>query len=600
MLGGRRGMARGRGANSGGTGGRPIPVHINGPAAPPQQQTATGKRPRTTPEAQSTPSKRRGTNAAGETEDTVEFQPRQQVGGSGGPPAGQSGSERDRNKKRRNRKQGGKASVAMARALGASEEAIGGLMSERQKEMAKERQAALNPALEAGTETGVREAAAKGDFGAMGLFLLDGIKKANANIGKMGAVLSKEQELFQVEVRDMLSDIGRQSRKVVLEFVSKRLVPGGGFWDDERLLKEVNALTSAKHGVTIPPGDVSAIHFKGGAHSGCVVVKFSCTVPSSAFGRLMNLRGQPGGWKGQPVPFDLLVRQQLTKQDRSIFDLMKWCKSHGQYMRDEAQKKGLNPIEVVPWDKLILYVRSSPQSGAVIVQRSGFTDLTLAKMSDVRGVTRQEWVDAYVGDISPHTWLEPRKAGGPGSVGGRSGGEEEMEVAREGSPANVSYDSAQVSSFLEDVERERERREAGGATSTRSTSTESPTAAMARLAVHRSGSISLTPSKPPSLDESPVARDRGSTSSGMGDAAVHMLDAADEYLEAERPNILEKHRRLLEESATPVPGAYPARPPPPPNRLRKRNLAERNAPLIPPPPAVKPLPAPPASKEKHE
>ena len=447
LLGGRRGRGGGRGAQNGGPG-RPIPVHINGPQQQQQQQqnsapSVSGKRPRSTPEAQlsATPSKRRGVGTGdddgGVTDATgahgpgagAAFQPRQQQPGGpnpvgGGPSGGRTESERDRNKKRRKRRQSGKASMAVAKALGASERTIEGTMTDRQREAQKERNEALNPRLVEKTEKEIKQAAAKGDFGAMGLLLLEGVKQTNLNVGKMGGLLSREQELFQHEMRDMLNDIGRQSRKTILEFVSPKLVPKGEYWDDLRLIREVSGLTNAKHGVSIPYEDVGAVHFKGGIHSGCVVVKFLCTTPSSAFGRLMDPRGQPGGWKGQKVDFELLIRQQLTKQDRNVFDLMKWCKSHGQYMRDVAQERGLNPIEVVPWDKLIMYVRSSPQSGAVVVVRSGYRDLTLAKLSDVRGVTRPEWVDAFASDISPHTWLLPaaKESAAAGGAANEAGG----------------------------------------------------------------------------------------------------------------------------------------------------------------------------------
>ena len=629
MLGGRRGRGGGRGSHRGGpgagagrgahTGGRPIPVHINGPAQQQQQNgtgsTTSGKRQRSTPDQEATPSKRRGGQAAS-------FQPR--TGGptttaaSGGPVAGTAGgrseSERERNRSRRKKRKNGKASLAVARALGASEAATAELASDKQKGSMRDREEALNPQLKAETESEVRKAAAKGDFGAMGLLLLDGIKEANANTGKMGRVLSREQELFQNEVRDMLADIGRQSRKVVLEFVSKKLVPQGGFWDDERLRKEVNNLTSAKHGVTIPPGDVSAIHFKGGANSGCIIIKFVCTMPSSAFGRLMNLRGQPGGWKGQPVGFDLLIRQQLTRQDRSVFDLMKWCKSHGQFMRDEAQRRGRNPIEVVPWERLIMYVRSSPQSGAVVVERSGFQHLTLAKLSDVRGIVSQEWIDAFVGDISPHTWLDPvrREMGGSANVGGRSRGDageveveemeqervesgEEREITRgEGEGVrDLSYDNAQMLSFLEGVEEERKRREARGSGST--SSVESPAAAMARLRVESTSTPAKNPTTPPTLQGSPD--ERGSVGSGVGGlTSAQVLDDADAFLESQHAQAAENQVARNEKPRAPIPPQSGRGPPPYPNKLRKRNLHDRNAPLIPPPPTV--MPPPPAHKEK--
>ena len=299
LLGGRRGRGGGRGAQAGGPG-RPIPVHINGPSQQQQQQqqqhapsvasTASGKRPRSTPENQTaaTPSKRRGVGTgtgggagagvgtgAGVTgaEESAEFQPRQQQTGgagpaTGGPTGGRTESERDRNKKRRRRRHNGKASLAVAKALGASEHAIEDVMSERQKEAQKEKNEALNPTLDEKTEKEIRQAAAKGDFGGMGLLLLEGVKKTNANVGKLGRVLSREQEIFQSEMRDTLTDMGRQSRKTILEFVSTKLVPKGAFWDDSRLLREVNGLTSAKHGVTIPPEDVGALHFKGGGKLG--------------------------------------------------------------------------------------------------------------------------------------------------------------------------------------------------------------------------------------------------------------------------------------------------------------------------------------------
>ena len=85
---------------------------------------------------------------------------------------------------------------------------------------------------------------------------------------KQPRMLLKEQEAFKKEIMGLFTDVSRQSRKVVLEFVCKRLTTKGGeYWDTERMLREINKLTEAKHGVKIPMADVGQIHFKGDA--GC-------------------------------------------------------------------------------------------------------------------------------------------------------------------------------------------------------------------------------------------------------------------------------------------------------------------------------------------
>ena len=282
LMGARRGKRGGRGAAHGGPppSGRPIPTHIS------QQGSGTGsgagsqKRGRSEEEeeGQGTPSKRRGTNASAE--------PTQSAAnglagvGSGGPPSetgGEAPKKRNRNRNRKRKRAGdgsGQASVTEAMALGASESALSTIRSDKQRDAMKQREQVLNPSLDEQTEKEIRKAVEEKNFEEMGLKLLEGVKQANMNAGKMGRLLSKEQEQFQREVRDMISDIGRQSRKVVLEFVSKRLVPSGAYWDDVRLLDEVNKLLKAKHGIEIPYGDVGQIHFKGGHPLGALLSSF--------------------------------------------------------------------------------------------------------------------------------------------------------------------------------------------------------------------------------------------------------------------------------------------------------------------------------------
>ena len=597
MMGARRGRGGGRGAAHGGPPpGRPIPTHISQQGTGAGSSTGSQKRGRSD-DGQGTPSKRRGATA-----------PAEPAQAATSPPAGtgEAPKKRNRNRNRKRKRAGdgtGQASLTEAVALGASESALEAIRSDRQGAARVQREQVLNPSLDEKTEKEIRKAVEEKNFEEMGLKLLEGVKQANMNAGKMGRLLSREQEQFQREVRDMISDIGRQSRKVVLEFVSKRLVPSGAYWDDVRLLDEVNKLLKAKHGIEIPYGDVGQIHFKGGASSGCIVVKFLRTMPSSAFGKLMNLRGQPGGWKGQKVDFELLIRQQLTTQDRSMFELLKWCKKHTHFMRDEAQKRGLNPIEVIPWGKLIVHVRSSGQSGAVVVVRSGLPDLTIAKMSDLRGLVRNEWIDAYVLDRSPCAWIEP-----PGRAEGQ-GEEEGMEVVREG---DEDYDGPLMSSFVAACGAERERREARGSRSSQA-STESPTTALARLTVEREESMDLTPSKPPSLSVSPSggstrgsegsagARSRGSDpGSRARSSGTRVLDDADDWYEEQmRPKDQDQEQLLRDVPAPPTPS--PGDPPRPsvrhtrpildmPNPTRtpplppakKRDLSARNAPLLPP------------------
>ena len=167
---------------------------------------------------------------------------------------------------------------------------------------------------------------------------------------------------------------------------------------------------------------------------------------------------------------------------------------------------------------------------------------------------------------------------------------------------STGYDGPQMQSFLEGVERERERREAGKERST--TSTESPTAAMAKLAMARDDStaISLSPGKPPSLPASPSS---GGSSSSGGPSGSQLegsvvLAEADDYFDKERGQILDKHKALIDKPVPPPAQVPSGRGPPPfPNRLRKRNLSGRNAPLV-PPLATPPKPQKPAQQSKEK
>ena len=265
-----------------------------------------------------------------------------------------------------------------------------------------------------------------------------------------------------------------------------------------------------------------------------------------------------------------------------------------------------------------------------MVERSGMPDLTLAKMSDVRGVVKPHWVDAFVCDKSPTTWLE-EPVGGSGD-GGPGGHEEEeaMEVPRE----EGAYDRSLMQSFIVDTGRELERRQARGSGAS-ATSTESPTAALAKLAVRHDDSVVLSPGDPPARPESPASTsERGTGSRVLSDASAFLVSEQQTSVPAQAgppltstptPNQprengldsaiqanlkeLEKTPKLLLEATPPPKGpqaaprackplmdspipilatAYPAlissgsRPPLPPSK--KRDLHARNAPLVPPPP----------------
>lgn len=236
-----------------------------------------------------------------------------------------------------------------------------------------------------------------------------------------------------------------------------------------------------------------------------------------------------------------------------------------------------------------------------MVVRSGFTDLTIAKMSDLKGLVRSEWIDAYVLDRSPCAWIEP-----PGRAGGQEG-EEGMETVREG---EEDYDGPLMSSFVAACGVERERREARGSRGSQA-STESPTTALARLAVEREESMELTPSKPPSLSVSPSggstrgsedsarARSRGSNPGSQArSSGTRVLDDADDWYEEQmRPKDKEKLLSDVPAPPNPSPGDPPRpsvrhtkpildmpnptrNPPLPPTK--KRDLSARNAPLLPP------------------
>ena len=238
-----------------------------------------------------------------------------------------------------------------------------------------------------------------------------------------------------------------------------------------------------------------------------------------------------------------------------------------------------------------------------MVVRSGLADLTIAKMSDLRGLVRKEWIAAYVLDRSPCPWVETSEPSG--QTDERGGDEEEddgMEIVRGG---DDDYDQPLMSSFVEACGLERKRREARGSRSSRG-STETPTAALARLAVEREEAMDPTPSEPPSLPESSGGSTRGSVKSAgarsRGSAAgskptstgTNVLDSADVWFEEQQRL---HDMPLLDAPAppTPAPGDPPRpharhtkpildtpnpsrNPPPPPTK--KRDLSARNAPLM--------------------
>ena len=106
----------------------------------------------------------------------------------------------------------------------------------------------------------------------MGTALLEGLTKTTVGYGEMGRMIASDVEALRREVLEMFTDVGRQSRKICLEFVSPRLkLANGERWDTDKIIAEVSRLTEAKHGVAIPRHEVAQAHFQGGVRSGVVV-----------------------------------------------------------------------------------------------------------------------------------------------------------------------------------------------------------------------------------------------------------------------------------------------------------------------------------------
>ena len=182
------------------------------------------------------------------------MQPQQQSQEQAG---GARSGRRNGRRRRGGRGDGEGVPVPMARALGASENEVRRLMTEGQKAAAEEKDRLINPTVDSATVSAVNEAIQKGDFGSMGKHLLKGITKCTEDMGEMGRMLVREQEAFKKEIMGLFNDVSRQTRKVILEFVSKRLcTKNGEYWDPDRMLREVNKLTVAKHDVKIPMEDV--------------------------------------------------------------------------------------------------------------------------------------------------------------------------------------------------------------------------------------------------------------------------------------------------------------------------------------------------------
>ena len=197
-------------------------------------------------------------------------------------------------------------SANLAREMGATEETVQLLMSDKQKEQEEARKKVLNPVTDPAIAADIIRHFEAGNLAEAGKAVVKGLDNANANTAKVGCLLDAELQRLKRDFERRLTDQQRLYAKQCLLFVSKHLEQQRGGkeprWDDNRLLGAVAGLVYQKYGLTILWKHVATIHTIEGPFSGKILIRFSSMAGDSPYPALLQPSLSPAGREGIEWP----------------------------------------------------------------------------------------------------------------------------------------------------------------------------------------------------------------------------------------------------------------------------------------------------------
>jgi len=340
------------------------------------------------------------------------------MAGGSGSQEGQKKRKPRPNKSGRARERKRKARINVAQALGASEEDLQEGVSEG---LAAKRRALMDSIQKDAPR--IAEAVANTEnMAQLGIVMQQAMERVYKDQNGQGKALLNHQTESEIRTDARLADQERQSRKGCLIFKSDRFWPKKGERLDQRaLLKLVNECSGSKYGVTVPQGEVEAIHRLPSdkeRKEGAIIIRFVTAFQGSAAYRLTNRQTLEAEWKGREVDFTLRVSQSTCNYDSELKYILDWVGDHSKYMAGELKKKGINPSKVIPYRRRIVFTRVDPTSLAIVTTyarndygavkddwKSGIA--SYKTIVQAKNIMTPEMVRALVRGATPDTWVEP-------------------------------------------------------------------------------------------------------------------------------------------------------------------------------------------------
>ena len=218
-------------------------------------------------------------------------------------------------------------SAKTAKEMGASDDTVRALMTQKHMEQEDGRRATLNPTTDPGVAKKIVDSLKTGDFEEAGKAIVQGLDNANANTARAAALLESDVERLRAEFTAKMNDLQRLYSKQCLLFQSSHFEQDRKSkvrWGDHQMLGAVAAAVYDKYGLSIMWKHVAAIHTLEGPFSGKIIIRFAYLAGDSPYKALLNPSLSPAGPKGNPVAFRLTIRPYQIQHDRTITSALRW------------------------------------------------------------------------------------------------------------------------------------------------------------------------------------------------------------------------------------------------------------------------------------